>query len=258
MNFEAQIVFVSLKNVQGDFEIAPSHLGRKPLYCLYFGTIRPERRTQGRCSCQCGSCSAFEMPRRPSWPGLDETSMKANWQARVSAVRDLHVNQRDSRWHLFPVIMSLRINVTLNPCSKSGIVPPYSQAADLWFHPQASLAGAQTQCNSVSCCLIAWLTHARTHVGGTGPDEKHQDFILRGTWHCSSVHFLSVPLQHAFHFALLIPKCKTIILSGIRTFLLWSNFSQPLSFFLNVHIHIFLPPAPQSSPGTSHTRQQSS
>lgn len=44
-----------------------------------------------------------------SWPGLNETSMKANWQARVSAVRDLRINQRDSRWHLLSVTTSLTI-----------------------------------------------------------------------------------------------------------------------------------------------------
>lgn len=55
-------------------------------------------------------------------------------------------------------------------------------------------------------------------------------------------------------YALSCPKCKNIILSGIRTFLLQSNFSILLIFFPHVLIHI-PPPSPKSSPGTSHARR---
>lgn len=67
--------------------------------------------------------------------------------------------------------------------------------------------------------------------------------------------FPSIQFQHALRFVLLIPKCKNIILSGIQTFLLQSNFS-----ILFIFSHMFTstfpssPSSPKSSPGTSARR----
>lgn len=151
------------------------------------------------CSVSTVRAPAFEPPRL-SWPGLDETTMKASWQARVAAVRDLRVNQRDSRWHLFSVITSLSINITLNPCSKNGIIPRSLQAADLWFLSRGlSCWGPNTvqQCLLLSNCTAdtgRWEEHARmkstrasfSAAPGIGPV-------------CT---FPSIQFQHALRFVL--------------------------------------------------------
>lgn len=107
------------------------------------------------------------------------------------------------------------------------------------FCPGASLAGAQTQCNSVSCCLIARLTQAggRDTPGGKAPG-------LLPPRHLAPVRCVLFPLFNSnMLYVLSCPKCKNIILSGIQTFLFQSNFSILLIFS-----HMFTSTFPSSSP----------
>lgn len=117
------------------------------------------------------------------------------------------------------------------------------------FCPGASLAGAQTQCNSVSCCLIARLTQ-----GGTRLDEKHQGFFLRGTWHRSGVYFSLYSIPTCFT---LCPARRVRISFSLASEpFYYKATSQFFSFFFpHVLIHIPPPPPPKSSPGTSHARR---
>lgn len=186
-----------------------------------------------------------ERKRTLSWSQEDNHEGKLTmW---VSAVRGLHIHQRDSRWHLFSVVMSLTINITLNPCSKNGFFPPSSQADDLWFHPQASHGGKKKQRNRVSCCLIAF---GHVCTWGSLPSENERRLhpwqdLLR--YH---VHFLSRQPNGVLTFALLKSKSKNTIIS-IRTPLLSSNVSLFQFFTCSLPS---LPLQPCYSPSKSKAR----
>lgn len=92
-------------------------------------------------------------------------------------------------------------------------------------------------------------------MGGDTPGGKAPG--LPPPQHLAPVRCVLFPLFNSnMLYVLSCPKCKNIILSGIQTFLLQSNFSILLIFFPHVHIHIsLLLPSPKSSPGTSRARR---